>query len=108
MSDPDRRRRLWPRKEPPPYQTPTEKARAARQKEIDRQFRMWTPRRVVAWSFFGLAFVVAAQHMLAHLGWRPLPISMGWQDLLIGDPAAGVIAIIGALGLGARSTRQPR
>jgi hypothetical protein len=46
---------------------------------------------------FGLAALIAVQHLVAHAGWRPIPISMGWQDLLIGYPAAGVLAVIGGI-----------
>lgn len=77
--------------------------RAAQQRDIDRQLRTWPPRRILAWALFGVAVVVAAQHMTAHLGWRPVPLSMGWQDVLIGYPAAAVLAIIGAFSLPRRS-----
>ena len=60
-------------------------------------------RRAAAWILFGLAFFVAGQHLLAHSGWRPLPLSMDWQDNLLGYPTAAVIAITGAMML----ERQP-
>ena len=71
--------------------------RRARKSDVDRQLSSWSKRRVASWSLFGLAAVVAVQHLVAHAGWRPIPISMGWQDLLIGYPMAIVLAIIGAV-----------
>ena len=73
------------------------KAERRRQREIERQLSPWTRRRIVAWSLFGLALLVAGQHLVAHAGWRPLPISMGWQDLVVGYPMAGLLAIVGAI-----------
>jgi len=35
------------------------------------------------------------QHLLAHAGWRPLPLAMAAQDLFIGYPVGGVIALAG-------------
>jgi hypothetical protein len=42
----------------------------------------------------GLA--IAVQHLVAHAGFRPLPISMGLQDVLLGYPAAAILIIAGA------------
>lgn len=70
------------------------------QRDIDRQLSPWTRRRIAAWALFAVAALVAIQHMLAHLGWRPLPFAMGLQDLLIGYPMAGVLAIVGLVALG--------
>lgn len=71
--------------------------RRARKSDVDKQLSNWTKRRIASWSLFALAALVAVQHLIAHAGWRPIPISMGWQDLLIGYPAAIVIAIIGGI-----------
>lgn len=68
--------------------------RAARQ-----QLSLWSTRRVVAWSLFGVAVLVAVFHVLAHGGWRPIGLSMGWQDLLLGYPMAGLLAIVGLMTL---------
>lgn len=68
-----------------------------RQREIARQLNPWTRRRVAAWSLFVLALVVAGQHVVAHLGWRPIPLGMGWQDLLLGYPMAGALAVAAAI-----------
>lgn len=84
-------------------QTDQEKARI--QRDLDRQLNSWTWRRITSWSLFGLALVVVVQHLLAHTGWRPIPVSMGWQDLLVGYPTAGLLAIVGAFMLEARSPR---
>ena len=75
--------------------SPEEQRRRDVQKDINRQLRGWTPRRMVAWSLFVLAGVIAVQHIIAHMGVHPLPLSMGWQDLLIGYPMAGLVLIVG-------------
>lgn len=77
-----------------------------RRREIRRQLNPWPPRRIVAWSLFVLAIVIAVQHVLAHGGWRPIPLSMGWQDILIGYPMAGVVAFIGAMLLDPRPAKR--
>ena len=61
--------------------------------------RPWTRRRVVSTSLLTVAPLIAAQHIVAHLGYRPIPLSMGWQDILIGYPMAAVLAIFGAMAL---------
>ena len=73
--------------------------RRAKKSDVDTQLSNWTKRRVLSWSLFGLAGLVAVQHVLAHAGFRPIPISMGWQDTLIGYPTAIVLAIIGGITL---------
>lgn len=67
--------------------------------DVNRQLSNWTARRVTSWSLFALAGIVAVQHLLAHAGWRPIPITMGWQDIIIGYPTAFVLAIIGAIAM---------
>lgn len=71
--------------------------RRARKSAVDKQLSNWTRRRALAWSLFTLAGIVALQHLLAHGGFRPIPTSMGWQDLLVGYPAAILIAIAGGI-----------
>lgn len=71
--------------------------RRASKSDVDKQLSNWTRRRVLSWSLFGLAGLVAGQHLLAHGGFRPIPISMGLQDILIGYPAAIVLAVIGGI-----------
>jgi hypothetical protein len=61
--------------------------------------RPWTRRRVVSTSLLTLALVIAIQHLVAHFGFRPMPISMDWQDILIGYPMAAVLALVGAMAL---------
>lgn len=71
--------------------------RRAKRSEADKQLSNWSRRRVLSWSLFALAAVVAVQHLFAHAGLAPLPISMGWQDILVGYPMAGLLAIAGAI-----------
>lgn len=79
--------------------------RRAAQGDINRQLRRWPPRRIVAWGFFVLGGLLAGQHILAHLGARPLPLTMGWQDLIVGYPAALFVVIVGAIVL---EPRRPK
>ena len=73
------------------------KQERARKRAARQELSLWPKRRIAAWALFGLAIVVAVQHILAHSGWRPIPLSMGWQDILLGYPMAGVIAVAGAM-----------
>ena len=78
------------------------KAAAARERrrtsrEINRQLHPWTKRRIAAWTLFLVAFVIAVNHVFAHLGDRLVPIGMGTQDLVIGWPVAGLIALVGLM-----------
>lgn len=82
--------------------TADEQRRRLVQADIARQLRRWPPRRIAAWSLFLLAAVIAVQHLLAHGGVRPVPLSMGWQDLLMGYPMAAVVFILGAFIIEAR------
>lgn len=67
--------------------------REAARRELDRQLRgasrrLWITR--LLWLAAGVVLVV---HLLAHSGWRPIPLTMGWQDLLIGYPMAGALTL---------------
>ena len=73
--------------------------RRAKTRAADQNLSRWTKRRVLSWSLFTLAGIVAIQHLLAHGGFHPIPLSMGWQDLLIGYPTAAVLAIAGGIAL---------
>jgi hypothetical protein len=73
--------------------------RRARKSGIDDQLSNWSRRRILSWSLFGLAVFVALQHLVAHAGFRPLPISMGWQDILVGYPTAVGLLILGGIAL---------
>ena len=73
--------------------------RRAPRSAADRQLSNWTKRRVLSWSLFLLAGVIVVQHLVAHAGFRPLPLSMGWQDLLVGYPMAAILAVAGAIAL---------
>lgn len=74
-------------------------SRRTKKSAVDKQLSNWSKRRVVSWTLFALAGVVAIQHLVAHAGFRPIPISMGWQDLLLGYPMAVVLAFVGLLAL---------
>lgn len=74
--------------------------RARTQREINRQLRAWSPRRIIAWAIIIFAVAMAANHILAHMGESWLPMSLGWQDLLVGYPMAGIIALVGFIILG--------
>ena len=78
----------------------TDADRAARQREINRQLRVWTPRRIFGWILVGTAVLVGVVHWIAHLGYPVVPLSMGWQDLLIGYPAAALLGVVAAVILG--------
>jgi len=36
--------------------------------------------------------LIVVQHLLVHAGWRPLPLTMGWQDVVVGYPTAVLVA----------------
>lgn len=76
--------------------------RTAKLARVDQQMSPWSRRRIASWTLFVLALLVASQHLLAHSGWRPLPMGMGWQDVLLGYPMAGVLAIAGLMALDPR------
>lgn len=46
-----------------------------------------------------LAGVIAVQHIFAHLGFQALPLSLGYQDLFVGYPMAGLVLVLGAMTL---------
>lgn len=71
----------------------------AQKRDIDKQLSNWSGRRILSWSLFALAGLVVMQHLVAHQGYRPLPFSMGWQDLLVGYPMGALIAITGGIAL---------
>ncbi len=64
--------------------------------EINRQLRAWTPRRITSWALMLTGLAIGVQHWVAHAGFRPLPLSMGVQDALLGYPTAAVLMIAGA------------
>lgn len=83
-------------------QTREMQERAAIQRQINRQLRGWTPVRILAVGLLVVAAAVAVNHAIAHLGDPWLPMSMGWQDILVGYPTAGVIAMVAFIILGQR------
>ena len=53
---------------------------------------------VLTWTARGLmvlGVVIAGQHLLAHAGFKPIPLTMAAQDLFIGYPVAMVVAVAG-------------
>lgn len=88
-----------PKEERDPKKVKAEEAKERRRKnrEINRQLHPWTRRRVAAWILFVIAFIVAVNHIFAHLGDRLVPMGMGTQDLVIGWPMAALIGLAGLL-----------
>lgn len=84
------------------HQPPTadEIERRARQRLMNVQLRVWTPLRVLGFAMAGLAVLVAVVHWLAHIGWRPIPLSMGSQDLIVRYPSAALLAVAAAMIVG--------
>ena len=71
--------------------------RHAAAKDFDRRMRnhailIWTARALMT---FGV--LIAGQHLLAHAGYRPIPMTMGAQDLIVGYPTALLVALAGLL-----------
>lgn len=87
--------RRQPRRRPKP-DVPDPQQRA-RQREINRQLRVWTPRRIAGWSLVAAAVLLAALHWLAHLGLNAIPLSMQAQDFLIGYPTAALLGVLAAI-----------
>lgn len=71
--------------------------RRRKESVVDQRLSTWTRRRVLCWSLFALAGVIAVQHLVAHAGYRPIPLSMGWQDILVGYPTAIGLAVVGGI-----------
>ena len=86
--------------------TPEGRAARERQRQVDRQLRVWTPRRFLGWTLAAVAIVVATVHWIAHIGYRPIPLSMGAQDLLIGYPAAALLGVVAVIILGQTTARR--
>jgi hypothetical protein len=86
--------------------TPEGHAARERQRQVNRQLRVWTPRRIFGWTLAAVAVVVAVVHWTAHLGYGPIPLSMGAQDLLLGYPAAALLGVVAAIILGQTTTRR--
>lgn len=55
------------------------------------------PRRVAGWLLVGIGAIMAVVHMVTHLGRLHL---LGYQDLLVGYPMAGVLVLGGFLLVG--------
>ena len=62
--------------------------------------RPWSQKRelFLTWLARVLMFagvLIAVQHLFAHAGYRPIPLSMGFQDLFIGYPTASLVGLAG-------------
>ena len=101
MKRKDRRRRAAAR-------NPEDRAARERQRQVNRQLRVWTPRRVAGWVVAVVAMAVALVHWLAHVGYRPIPLTMGAQDLFVGYPAAALLGVVAVIILGQRTTGRRR
>lgn len=60
-------------------------------------YRRVRRRRVAGWLLVGVGAIMAVVHMVTHLGRLHL---MGYQDLLVGYPMAGVLVLGGFLLVG--------
>lgn len=65
-------------------------------------YRKWLIRRIVAFSLVGIGAVMAAVHVVVHLGSLQFLPTAGLQDLLTGYPMAGVLAVTGGVLLGTK------
>lgn len=95
MTDPDRRRKRKAQSRRS-HEGRREQDEAAVARSLNRQFRRAFMRRWAARLILLLAAIIAIQHWVAHLGgW-----DTGWQDLAVGYPMAGVVALVGLIMLG--------
>ena len=85
----DRRRAA---REPIARETQRQQAQAALQADLQRQHR----RHLIAYAMFALAAVIAVGHFFEHWGAVEL-MAPALQDLLIGWPMAGLLAVSGAM-----------
>lgn len=53
-------------------------------------------RRRLGWGLVVVGVVVFSQHLFSHMGFFTV-ISPGWDDLLIGYPVAGLLAVGGGM-----------
>lgn len=99
MPEPDKRRRHEIKRRRATEQQQAARSHAEQQAAAERARRRTSAaasrRRWIYWSLLSLAAVILVQHLLAHSGLQPIPLTMGWQDLLIGYPTAGLLAIAG-------------
>ena len=73
--------------------------------DFDRRMRRET---LLTWTARALMFVgvvIVAQHLVAHAGYRGVPLSMGAQDLLIGYPTGALVMLLGVLIWGRNPSR---
>lgn len=86
------------RRKPEPGTSPGG-SRAADEKLV--AYRRRRRRQVLATVLFGLAGLVLVSHLLEHVGVLRL-MSPAAQDILVGYPTAGLLAIVGGIMLGVR------
>jgi hypothetical protein len=75
------------------HQTQVSQQQAARRKLTPAAYMR---RRWLAYGLFSLAVLVAVSHVVEHGGYLRL-LSPGMEDLLIGYPTAGLLAVLGAI-----------
>ena len=71
-----------------------------RRRDADALQKTLRKQAILTWAARGLivlAIAIAGQHILAHAGYRPIPLTMGQQDLVIGYPVAAVFGVIALL-----------
>ena len=74
--------------------------------DLNKQFKHARRRMLVSGALAAVALIVGIQHLVAHAGWRPIPIGMGVQDLLIGYPVAGLIGLAALFVWGSTPSRN--
>lgn len=73
--------------------------------EFNRRMRRdmtltWTARTLML-----VGLIIISQHLVAHAGYRPIPMAMGVQDLTIGYPAGALVLIAGVFIWGRKPSR---
>ena len=85
----------------------TDRSPENRRSDSDAMRKEFRKQAILQWTARGLivlAIAIAAQHLFAHAGYRPIPWTMPQQDLLVGYPAAAVLGIIGLIIWGRKPT----
>ena len=54
-------------------------------------------RRIAGWVLVSLGLLVGGSHVITHLGYFQVLPSVGWQDLLMGYPMAGLLFVGGII-----------
>lgn len=77
-------------------------ASAPDERKARRDLSAWPPRRIASWSMSLTGMAIVLQHLVAHAGERFLPLSMGWQDVLVGYPTGALLVLAGLIVAGPR------